>query len=581
MTQAADGNGDPFQQNGKRRFANRGRGRVNPIATRRLDNPVEEFDRLTRSEDSLNHDPVTFRTVRSSYIHTAADGSITASPVLLQQPMPITHDPSLPQAQPLQPRVLQHAPELVQSCEHVISSHLHIFPDFDLVDILCSYYVNKYGSSDICRTSPGILHARATEQLAYFVLAVAKVIDSWVPHYGNQRQPEFLHLVNAREQLWNFLFVFYEQLAVQSSERQCARLLVAMTTDWVLSDPPSEAAILVVNVSARVARFVDGLGYLHSKLARSAWDELHANQALPSLGVCLGCTDELQISLSGFFHLFSVDSSSGEMRGCVSDHDPYYSASDFRIRLVDNYGELLNLLYHLSRLKQLAMEGQSVSIAVDCEGVRLSRSGQLALLQISLSTDPVTVYIVDIVRLGSHAFNVATHTGTSIKRVLEDPDILKAFFDPRHDVDALYHQFDVAPVNVFDLQLAEVAARRAKGLTVRYVLGLFRCLHHNEVVLTNVQKNLAEKIDEAGKSLFEPEHGGSYEVFLQRPLHPGLLVYSAHDARYLLPLLDHFINLLGSTEDNWWGRICVGSDERARWFLHPEYTMPTPEAPVL
>ena len=581
MTQAAETSSNALQQNEKRRISTRGRGRVNAVASRRSEPVVEDYDGLARQTETRNYDQGTFRTVRSSYIHTDPDGTITASPVLLQEPLILSEDAALPQQHMRQARTLQHAPELVHSCEHVISSHLHIFPDFDLVDILCSYYVAKYDPSEIAQTSPGIIHARATEQLAYFVLGVAKVIDSWVPHYGNQRQPEFLHLVNSREQLWNFLFVFYEQLAVQSSERQCARLLVAMTTDWVLSDPPSEAAILVVNVSARVARFVDGLGFLHAKLARSAWDELHANHALPSVGVCLGCTNDLQLSLSGFFHLFRVDSSSGEMRGCVSDRDPHYSASDFRIRLVDNYGELLNLLYHLSRLKQLAMEGQSVSIAVDCEGVRLSRSGQLALLQIALSTDPATVYIVDIVRLGSHAFNVATHTGTSIKRVLEDPDILKAFFDPRHDVDALYHQFDIAPVNVFDLQLAEVAARRAKGLTVRYVLGLFRCLHHNEVVLTNVQKNLAEKIDEAGKSLFEPEHGGSYDVFLQRPLQPGLLVYSAHDARYLLPLLEHFIILLGSTEDNWWGRVCVASDDRARWFLHPEYTMPTPEAPVL
>ena len=136
-------------------------------------------------------------------------------------------------------------------------------------------------------------------------------------------------------------------------------------------------------------------------------------------------------------------------------------------------------------------------------------------------------------------------------------------------------------MNVFDLQLAEVAARRSKGLTVRYVLGLFRCLRHNETVLTDIQKQLAEKIDEAGKALFEPEHGGSYEVFLQRPLHPGLLVYSAHDARYLLSLLDHYFQQLGATEDNWWCRVVSASESRSRWFLHPEYIIPTAEAPLL
>ena len=35
-------------------------------------------------------------------------------------------------------------------------------------------------------------------------------------------------------------------------------------------------------------------------------------------------------------------------------------------------------------------------------------------------------------------------------------------------MDALFHQFGIQPSNIFDLQLAEVAGRRSKGLTVKY-----------------------------------------------------------------------------------------------------------------
>jgi hypothetical protein len=280
-------------------------------------------------------------------------------------------------------------------------------------------------------------------------------------------------------------------------------------------------------------------------------------------------------------HHLVVDVETGDLQGCVSEQDAEFVHSEFRVVLVDNYGGLLTLLYELTKLKVYAESGVPVAVAVDLEGVRLSRHGAIALLQMCLSTDPRTVYIVDVIALGVNAFEVATHSGTSIRRVLEDPVIRKVFFDPRHDVDALYYQYGVVVENVFDLQLAEVALRRARGLTVRYVVGLFKCLYQQDLLLTPTQKKLAEKINEAGKSLFEPEFGGNYEIFLERPLHPSLLVYASHDARYLLQLHDLFHDQLSVADGDWYARVLDASQIRARWFMHEEYVTPTTEAPLL
>ena len=51
-----------------------------------------------------------------------------------------------------------------------------------------------------------------------------------------------------------------------------------------------------------------------------------------------------------------------------------------------------------------------------------------------------------------------TAQGTSVKWILEEQTIRKVWFDPRNDVDALYHQFGILPKGIFDLQIAEVAS---------------------------------------------------------------------------------------------------------------------------
>lgn len=247
--------------------------------------------------------------------------------------------------------------------------------------------------------------------------------------------------------------------------------------------------------------------------------------------------------------------------------------SRFRVNLIDSYGSLIKLLEHLEYLRHHFTD---LSLAVDFEGMRLCRTGALCLVQLSCSADQTLVYVLDVHLLGKKAFSMKTRNGTCLKGLLEDPNLKKVWFDPRNDVDALYYQFAISPRGVFDLQLAEVADRRNRGFNVNFVQGLHKLLCQCPQ-LTEEQKTFAGRINDMGKNLFEPNNGGSYEVFQQRPLHPIILVYAAHDARYLLTLHEQFYNALASTP--WMVRVQAASDWRSRWWMHRTYVVPTSDAP--
>ena len=475
-----------------------------------------------------------------------------------------------------------------------IGGHLGVKPERDLIDLLTKSYNQMFGENQADNDpSETLVYARVCHVFAKFVYSVMRIVDSWVPLYGAQQQTDMRWVTQQRESCWQFFFQFYEHLAVQASENRCGRFLVFRAVEWVVAHPPQEILMLVDNPAARVARFVDALSLNAACLATDAWDGYIKAGVLKSKQVALemaASAPETQLchSLTGFFHHFTVDQDNGDLTCCLSPSDPRFLESRFRVCLVDDYGSLLNLLYHLSKLKHMCNVDPmfQASIALDLEGLKLSRHGPIALAQLCISTDLHSTYVIDITRLGYHAFNTCTFDGVSLRRVFQDPVIRKCLYDPRNDSDALFHQFNIALSGVFDLQTAEVALRRSRGLNVRFVQGLFRCLSSQQDFLTEDQKKFAELVNEAGKRLFEPDFGGSYDVFTQRPLHPSILVYASHDVRYLIPLMLSFENHLRQEQGDhiaadWVGRICAASEMRARWYTHEEYVTPTSEAPAI
>merc|ERR1711915_10995 len=274
--------------------------------------------------------------------------------------------------------------------------------------------------------------------------------------------------------------------------------------------------------------------------------------------------------LMSYYSFYTVETSTGTVNVHQSSQDEALMASDFRIQLIDTLGALLQLLRTMEN-------AQEKVIAMDFEGMKLCRHGALCLIQVCLQDDPHMVYVIDIFLLGRRAFSVATKSGTSFKSLLENEAYTKVWFDPRNDVDALYHQFGVFPKGIFDLQLAEVADRRSRGLNVQYVQGLGKVLW-NCAKLTTDQKKFADRINLLGKNLFEPQNGGNYEIFQHRPLNPVILVYAAHDARHMLTLHQTLLEKLGDNKALWVPRILHAGNQRAQWAFQ-DYVVPSSEAP--
>ena len=169
------------------------------------------------------------------------------------------------------------------------------------------------------------------------------------------------------------------------------------------------------------------------------------------------------------------------------------------------------------------------AIAVDLEGVNLGRTGRIATLQMCGKARDTT-YIVDVAVLGADAFGEEA----GLRRLLESPLVSKLFFDVRSDANALFHHFgvDMPPESIVDLQLLDTGHNVMGGRMVERVGGLgFIFEHSPHARLTVRERERMAEVKESARRLFLPEHGGSYEVWLTRPLTPLLLEY-ATDARH-------------------------------------------------
>jgi exonuclease 3'-5' domain-containing protein 1 len=171
-------------------------------------------------------------------------------------------------------------------------------------------------------------------------------------------------------------------------------------------------------------------------------------------------------------------------------------------------------------------------IFMDLEGVNLSRHGSVAIMQVLVP--PVRqVHLVDVHRLKALAFETPSTGGLTLKAILESEQFPKVFFDVRNDSDALYSHFQIKLSGVVDLQLLEFATRGVRG---KYLKGLSKCISET-TALSWAESREWREVKEAGQKLFDPEQGGRYEVFHERPLPLALVNYCVQDVLYMPKLL--------------------------------------------
>lgn len=447
---------------------------------------------------------------------------------------------------------------------------------------------------------PDVLKGKVLEALSMYIKHKTRALDDLIPavciHNNNfqvqqQRFSELLQEAARRDRAkitaGDFLFAFFVELASANSSNLGNLISTTGGTQFtgdlnalgsILSglvigslgpqanNPQGnlqDLAEMIGHPATLLSFMICNLQELQGKITRIAMELYNRSRYLDP--------DAAKNRLMSYYSFYTVETTTGTVNVHQSGLDEALLASDFRIQLIDTFGALLQLLQ--------TMESTSKKvIAMDFEGMKLCRHGALCLIQVCLQDDPHMVYVIDTFLLGRRCFSVATKNETSLKTILEDENYTKVWFDPRNDVDALYHQFGVFPKGIFDLQLAEVADRRARGLNVQYVQGLGKVLW-NCPKLTTEQKKFADRINLLGKNLFEPQNGGNYEIFQHRPLNPVILVYAAHDARHMLTLYDTLLANLPN-QDVWIPRILVAGNARAQWAFQ-DYVVPSSEAPEI
>lgn len=183
---------------------------------------------------------------------------------------------------------------------------------------------------------------------------------------------------------------------------------------------------------------------------------------------------------------------------------------------VDRCREVCADLLERSALE--ARQGRELVVAVDLEGVDLSREGRVSV--VTLATHAV-VYLFDITTMGQEAFE---KKGGQLRSVLTSPGIRKLMYDCRCDVDALYFLHRVLPVNVRDLQPMIVEEFHPTG---QYLIGLQKGFG-----MLNLFTSGDSWIKGVGPTLYDPTKGGTYEVWERRPLQGELVEYCAVDVKY-------------------------------------------------
>lgn len=178
------------------------------------------------------------------------------------------------------------------------------------------------------------------------------------------------------------------------------------------------------------------------------------------------------------------------------------------------------------------LPSKSPSLYLDLEGIELGRNGTISI--ISLYVPPwSTVYIIDIFTLGAKAFDTPGTMEQTVRSILESPEIPKAFFGCRSDLDALYALYNIQLQGVIDIQLMEVAQREGeKRDKYDRLLSLVDCIN-KDCDLTQKQKDEMRQIKKRGKSLYAPDQGGSYDVFNERPMQQVIIDYCTQDVTFL------------------------------------------------
>lgn len=233
-----------------------------------------------------------------------------------------------------------------------------------------------------------------------------------------------------------------------------------------------------------------------------------------------------------------------------------------KVTVIDSEGSLLPLL---DSITSLAVEPPSLYI--DLKGMSLGRHGSISILSLYIAPTRET-YLIDIYNLKEAAFSITTTSGTSLKTILESPTIPKVVFDIRNDSDALFSLFQISVAGIKDVQLMELATRNGSR---RLLSSLTTCIE-DESPISALERITWRVAKDRGHLLFDPEMGGRFEVFNERPLKPDIIQYCQQDVALLAALYGVYNDKLRQVGQAFW-RVQVRGDteDRIKLSQGPDY----------
>lgn len=190
-------------------------------------------------------------------------------------------------------------------------------------------------------------------------------------------------------------------------------------------------------------------------------------------------------------------------------------------------------------------------VAVDCEGVSLSRTGRLCLIQLAIED---LVYIVDLISEEPTDIDYARtlFEQGGLKKFLENPHIIKVVHDCRHDSDALFHQFGVKLGPVIDTQVAFRVVRRVRGMDEGLPVSL-------KTLLKKFAFVSADELDV--KSSVKDSMKENDQFWLKRPLSEQALCYARFDVEHLLQVAQTLHKLVQSIDPEAWQMVLNQSQQ--------------------
>lgn len=192
-----------------------------------------------------------------------------------------------------------------------------------------------------------------------------------------------------------------------------------------------------------------------------------------------------------------------------------------RYSLINTTSQLSKVLDELA-----ALPSERPYIYIDLEGDNLGRNGTTCLMQLHNDLRKHT-YLIDLFVLGVTAYTTLAKDGTtSLKTIMESPDIPKAIFAITNDSDALFHDSGIMLDGFIDIQQMEIGCRSPSGRS--YLNGLKKLVPKDSGLSKedNVEWTFVKS---GGNDMF----AAGYQVFKDRPLSRGLRRYSVNDVVHL------------------------------------------------